>query len=55
LFIPNNIYNEAVSLTNGGYVDIIINSNTFPMNTDTLLGNPIKRIYVSNHTTNRTW
>jgi hypothetical protein len=25
------------------------------MNTNTLLGNPIKRIYISNHTTNRTW
>jgi hypothetical protein len=55
LFIPDGIYDNAINITNKGYQDIIINSNTFQMNTNTLLGNPIKRIYISIHTVNRTW
>jgi hypothetical protein len=36
LFIPNQTYHSAISLQNDNYDDIIVNSSTFPMNTNTL-------------------
>ena len=55
LFIPDGTYNSAININNKGYQDIIVNSSTFPMNTDTLLGNTITRIYLKSDTAIRTY
>ena len=36
-----------MTIENGGYSDIIINASSFPLVTNTLLGNPITDIYLN--------
>jgi len=55
LFIPSGTYNTTINVTNDNYQDIIINANLFQMNADTLLGNPIKRVYIRAEATGRSF